>query len=912
MEFRLLGPVEVVGEGAAIALGGRKQRALLAELLLRRGAAVPRERLVDVVWGEEPPASAVTSLQVYVHGLRRALGAERLETRGTSYRVVVEPEELDVARFERLLGEAREVLAAGAPGHADELLAAALKLWRGEALADLGDSPVRAAASGLEQLRLQALELRIDARLELGEHAEVLGELDELIAAEPYRERFREQLVLALYRAGRQQDALAGYQDARRAFDELGIEPGPTLRELERAVLQHDPSLALDRVETAPRPRLPVAATPLVGRRLELAAVEAILRRDGVRLVTLTGPGGTGKTRLALAVAEQLAHELRDGAAFVDLSTVADAALVVPTIGQALGHDAHEVEPRLAGSSLLLVLDNLEQLAADAAPILSGLLAQAPRVRVLATSRVPLRVSGEHEYAVPPLPTNEAVALFAARAAAVDADFELTDATSPVVAGICARLDGLPLAIELAAARIRVLPVEALERRLDHALDVLVDGARDLPSRQQTLRATLDWSFELLDEGAQKLLAELAVFAGGFTFEDLEAVAGDAAPLTALVEASLVRRRGDRFTLLETIREYAEARLAERSDADEVRRRHLGRYLEVAETAWAGILVGGDAENAGMAVQDREAANLRAAFSFAASVGDGEAMARLVAAQRWLWIVRGRFVEARALSEAAVEVDIDPVLHALALNSAATFAKHQGDIDRAREQWTEARDIFRAHDDEGEVARCVAELGGVAVEEGDLATAHALYEECAVLFRELGNYTREAVAISNLAAITEGQGDLAASVAYGDRAIALQRELDDRPNLAVSLANLSPTLLQLGEVERGRALITEAVAIGEEYGYTFLLTHTLSVAAELAALDGEAELAARLVGASESAFRALGGEVPDAEWRSYGRVVALLTATDGEIAAWREEGRRWSLDDAVDAARPLLTARADA
>jgi DNA-binding SARP family transcriptional activator len=231
----------VIGDGGAVALGGPKQRALLAELLLRRGSAVPRERLVDALWGDRPPASAISSLQVYVHGLRRAVGADRFETRGNAYCVRVEPDELDVARFERLLAEARDTLASGAPGHADELLASALGLWRGNALADLGDSPVRAAASGLEDLRLQALELRVDARLALGAHREVVAELERLVAAEPFRERLREQLVLALYRSGRQQDALDAYQDARRSLDELGVEPGSALRELERAVLRHDP-----------------------------------------------------------------------------------------------------------------------------------------------------------------------------------------------------------------------------------------------------------------------------------------------------------------------------------------------------------------------------------------------------------------------------------------------------------------------------------------------------------------------------------------------------------------------------------------------------------------------------------------------------------------------------------------------
>lgn len=898
-----MGPVEVVVEGGAVALGGPKQRALLAELLLRRGSAVPRERLVDALWGEEPPASAISSLQVYVHGLRRAVGADRFETRGNAYRVCVEPEELDVARFERLLAEARDALAGGAPSHADELLASALALWRGDALADLGDSPVRGAAAGLEDLRLQALELRVDARLALGEHREVVAELEELVAVEPYRERLREQLVLALYRSGRQQDALDAYQDARRALDELGVEPGPALRELERAVLRHDPTLAAEERSETPKLRLPASPTPLVGRRLELTAVEAILRRDEVRLVTLTGPGGTGKTRLALAVAEHLAPEVRGGAAFVDLSSIRDAELILPTIGQVLGvADAHELESRLASASALLVLDNLEQLAADAAPLVARLLASAPRLRLLVTSRIPLRVSGEHEYSVPPLPLSEAVALFVARARAIDPTFTLGDETASAVERICARLDGLPLAIELAAARIRTLPLSALEQRLDRALDVLVGGARDLPSRQQTLRATLDWSFELLDEDAQKLLTHLAVFAGGFGLADVEAVTGEdpIEPLSALVEAGIVRRRDDRYTLLETVREYA---LDHLGDADEMRRRHLAHYLDVAEASWAVIYVGGPEEKESTALQEREADNFRAALAFAAASGENDAVVRLACAQRWTWLMRGRFAEARAAFATAAAVEVEPLLHAAALNGLATFALHQGDTRDADALWTKALAINREHGDHGEAARCLAELGAVAVAERDFDLARQRYEETAVLFRELGNRMREGIAVSNLAAIAADTGDLHSAVEFGERAIALQREIDDQPDLAVSLANLSPAVLRLGDVDRARTLLREAVEISEEYGHTLLLAHTLAVAGELAAVAGDGALALKLCGATEAAFAAIAGDLPEGERLAFERIRARVGEVD---PAWQEEGRGWPLEVALEVARPLF------
>ena len=335
-EFRILGPVEAVSAGEALRLGGPKQRALLALLLLRRNEVLSRERLIDAIWGEEPPGSAANSLQVYVHGLRRVLGPERIERSGSGYRIHVEPGELDLERFESLVRHAKEALGAR-PAEAADDLREALALWRGAPLADLAGEPVAGELDGLEDARIAAIELRNDAELALGRHGELVGELAALVVAHPYRERLREQQILALYRSGRQKDALEAYRAARQVLvEELGVEPGPALQELERAVLRHDASLAAPQQRPRLATRLPAPATPLVGRRIETAAVAALLRTDA-RLVTLTGPGGAGKTRLALAVAGDLAPTLRDGAVFVDLAPVSDPALLVPTIADVLG-----------------------------------------------------------------------------------------------------------------------------------------------------------------------------------------------------------------------------------------------------------------------------------------------------------------------------------------------------------------------------------------------------------------------------------------------------------------------------------------------------------------------------------------------------------------------------------------------
>ncbi|MEX2555943.1 MAG: BTAD domain-containing putative transcriptional regulator [Actinomycetota bacterium] len=894
IEVRILGPLELVQQGEKLPLGGAKERALLVRLAIEAGREVSTDRLIEDLWEGGPPDRALDTLRVYVSHLRKSLPAHSIETKHHGYALTVE--DIDVARFAALAARAR----AEEPKVASRTLREALSLWRGPALADVADATwARGRAGQLEEERLAALEARVGADLARGAHAELIGELEMLTAAHPLRERFWELRIVALYRAGRQADALGAYRELRRALsEELGVDPSPDLQALERKVLEHDPSLSApgrraDRelggavtflfsdiegstrlwnehpgeMEDAVRAHdeilrasierhgglvfkhtgdgvcaafgappealaaaleaqiglesqswgdlgrlrvriavhsgsatrrdgdffgpalnrcarlldaghggqvlvseasahlladelpdgatlvdlgahrlrdlgtpqrifrlahdelaaefpplrtldehatnLPVEASTFVGRERELAHVAEAIAESPI--VTLTGVGGVGKTRLALRAAAEAMHAYRDGVWLCELAPVASEATVEEAISGAV-RVPHRLEGRtgdalvafLRERELLLILDNCEHVLGAAASVAEQIAGSCPGVRILATSREGLAVTGERMIAVPSLTAPDAGAggeairaadasrLFLERARAANDAFALTPENAGAVAEICRRLDGIPLALELAAARLRVMTAEEIARRLDQRFRLLTGGRRTASERHQTLRRTIDWSYDLLDDGQRLALDRLAVFAGGFTLDAAEAViagegigAGEVVDLViGLVERSLVVSEQEtgpgRYGMLETVRQYAEERLAERAEITRLRRRHALHFVEFVERT--APLFAGPQEPAAVAAVDREVDNLRSAAEWCIEQGETELAMRLTAPLWWEKITErtGRAVGSWAERVIAMDRAEEDPRFELACATSVMAAWNRGDAVTAR------------------------------------------------------------------------------------------------------------------------------------------------------------------------------------------------------------------------------------
>ena len=880
MEFRILGPLEVLDEGRPLPLGSPSQRALLAALLVNAGRVVSVDDLTESLWPEDPPASAKHALEVYVSRLRKQLHADgraRLEGKAPGYALHTDDDVVDAHQFEELVERGRTALAQRRPAHAADLLRRALDLWRGEPLADLpSERFARTAAGRLEELRLVAVENRIDAELALGRHGELAPELEALVAEHPLRERLRGQQMLALYRCGRQAEALEAYQDARRTLrDELGLEPGRSLQDLERAILNQDRQL--DLTPEAAR-SLPAPVAPMIGRREELSQLAALLRATDVRLVTVTGGGGIGKTRLALETAHRLRDRYRDGAGFVDLAQVREPDLVANTILGALGlreqPSTSAVEALITGlrdREMLLVLDNFEHVL-DAAQLVSDLLAEAARVTILVTSRSRLHLYGEHEVPLAPLrlpregergsPAElsecDSVELFVARARARKPSFVLDRTNAGAVADICLRLEGLPLSIELAAARLQTLTPDQLLERLDERLRVLVAGPRDVPARHRSLRETIDWSYELLDDEERRVFRDFSAFVGGATLEAVEAVCnGDERTVDSLVEKSLVRwdEGGERISMLETIREYAECRSIDSGQDDLARRRHAEYFVALAERAEPELR--GSTQLEWLGRLDVEQGNLWTASGWSLQSGRFDLPLRLGAALWRYWEARGSITEARrrlddALAESAGVAIED---RAEALFASGRMALRQGDLEHARTVFAEGRALFEAANAKGGMALCTAGLSWTAHVVGPVPDAVSLARDAVALARASGQEWIVADALNNLGVALRSAHDLRGSQTALEESLAIRRQIGDLEGVTAALNGLA--LIALAEDEFGRAeqLFGEAFAISERRGDVFYNAARDVVFAYLAFGRGEHDRATTLCVRALSACR---------------------------------------------------------
>ncbi len=829
MRFGVLGPLAVwTSEGRPVRVAELKVRILLAHLLVSAGEVVPADRLIDDMWGDKLPANPSGALQTRVSQLRRALedaepgGRDLIVSRAPGY-ALSPAATVDATRFQRLISDAART---ADPSAVARMLGDALTLWRGPALADFADEEfARPVIARLDEQRLTATELRAEARLELGEHGLLADELSDLVAQHPLRERLRAAHLRALYRAGRQGEALASFHDLRtRLADELGVDPGPELAALHQAILEQDNTLGPAPAVRA-RTNLPAPVNELIGRDAAMAQVRDLLAE--ARLVTLTGPGGVGKTRLAIECARTVSSGFPDGTWLVELAVEGPSTRVTDAVLAALElrDDTVTVGDRLPETlrdrRLLLVLDNCEHVIEQVATLSAELLRAAPGLRILATSQEPLDISGERLFVVPPLDlASAAVELFVARTVAAVPDFRLDAGNAAAIASICRRLDGIPLALELAASRVRALGVHELDRRLHDRFRLLGSGPRDAPPRQRTLRAMIDWSWELLSEPERIVLRRLAIHADGATLDAVEAACGlDALDsLTRLVDRSLLTVSGTdepRYRMLESVAAYGIERLREADEFDEVRHRHREYYTEFAERADAHLR--GPEQRQWLRRLDAEAPNLRAALDDS----DPETGSRLVDALAWYWVLRGRLGEGvRAMS--AFPSDRRAMLWRAGF--ARRLGQHSdepvtptGQPENGRAEWfvAFAQSLIGERNDETPAVRSLAD------------------------FRATGDQWGVAAALVTRAQHALIRSDLAALAEYGEQSMAMFTELGDRWGQVQATQMLGRHAEIVGDYDRARRLHRDGLRMAEELELWTELSDKLSALGRIALLSGD-------------------------------------------------------------------------
>ncbi|WP_350274865.1 BTAD domain-containing putative transcriptional regulator [Kribbella sp. HUAS MG21] len=800
MRFGVLGPVTAwTDAGTPVVVQGLKVRALLADLLVHEGRPVPADRLIDDLWGSELPGNPAGTLSAKVSQLRRAFedaepGSRALVRSGPAgYSIAVDSSNYDALRFDELLGA----------GAVDKALA----LWRGPAYADFADDAfAETAVARLTDLRLTALE-----RAELP-----VVDLAALVKEHPLREGLRAAHMRALYRAGRQSEALESYEQLRELLlEELGLDPSPELVALQQSILAQELPHA--------RSNLPAAVTELIGRSDALADIGSALGTS--RLVTLTGPGGVGKTRLALASAAAAADRFADGVVLVEFAAITPDALsvadaltdAVQTALDLRDTDDSPVADRLAAvmGSRLLVLDNCEQIVEEVAALTDRLLAAAPGLRVLATSREPLGLAGEVVWSVPPLSVPplsggveevaecSAAQLFVNRAAAASRGFALTEETVADVAVLCRRLDGIPLALELAATRVRALGVRGLVARLDDRFRLLATGHRGAAPRQQTLHAMIDWSWELLSDEEQTVLRRLAVHADGCTAEAAAAVCGadDVLDvLVRLVDRSLVVPMEGRFRLLESVAAYCVDKLRAADELESTRQRHMAYYVSLAEEARPGLF--GGEQSRWLQLLDEDSANFRTALDRAVATGQVELAERLVDALAWYWFLRGRYAEALRSLEA-----VPGSARAGAWRAGYLYLLGHPGAPAERDRWVDEADAMGQW-----------WIANAASDVGELSTCLSLLEQALKGFEAEGNQWGVAAVLAARAKHAHVRADLSALYDDASRSIAIFRALGDRWGVLQATGWFGAHAELVGEFGEAERLHLEGVEAAEELG----------------------------------------------------------------------------------------------
>jgi predicted ATPase/DNA-binding SARP family transcriptional activator len=959
-ELKLLGGVDLRSgdaEGPRRILAQPKRLALLVYLALAAsGRSVRRDTLLALLWSESDLERARSSLRSSLHFLRRALGEETVETIGAEeVRIAPGVMRCDAVEFATLCEreswlEAVELYSGpllpgffvSAAPEWEDWLDSQRDRFRRMAVRALGRAAETHEAAGepglaaemwrqvvaVEPLRLEALLRLMDVLAAAGERASAIAEgnafqtrMRREYDADPDPEVARriDQLRATPTAAPGAEPPISG---AGSATSGAASASGTELQPSAGAPATSEVAPSSSGGATTPHGRVPRPPTPLIGRDTELVAVLGTLTRERTRLLTLTGPGGIGKTRLALEAATESQAFYRDGALFVDLTPLSEPDQVVRSVAAALGVSESgtgdlldALTSHLSSRSVLLVLDNFEHLM-GAAQQVATLLEAAPGLKVLATSREALRLRLEQEHPVPPLRPYAAMELYAARSRAVRPGFELSERDAATVAEICRRLDGLPLAIELAAARMKLLPPHAILQRLERSLVLLTGGARDLPARHQTLRATIGWSYDLLGDAERRVFDRLAVFAGSFTPAAAEVVCGPAESvgvevidgLASLVDKSLLVRRDDeereagRLRMLDTIHEFARERLAESIESEAVRSRHAAFFADQAEEAYHQMRGPVSRVVYDTLAPDHE--NFRAALGWALESGQTEIALRMAAALQPYWQLRGHLGEGRGWLRAALEADCgtDSPARAEALCSAGFMAMRQNDFSVARSYGEQSLDLFRRHGSRRGVGTTLHLLGLVASQERELDRAFAYLDEMLSLHRQDGNSVGVSLASGGLGMVATLRGDYDRAATLYAESLALDRAAGDRPRTGTTLLNLGVLEIEKRDYEQASAYLRESLDVHRDIESQYGIALGLFFLAGVAGKRQRPERSARLYAAGASVLRAIGTEVEPSARTGIDQHLAAARAQLDPVAwqtAWAD-GERMPLEDAID------------